>query len=152
MKKLIFTLALITSFSFAGIGQEKESGKREATQRLSAEQRNTLQLKEMTLNLDLSPSQQKEIAPIIAEQTTKREAKRTEMKAQKETKKPLTANEKFEMKNKSLEAQIEMKAKMKKILNANQMEKWEANNGKRKSHLHAMKREHRNKIKAEVSK
>ena len=106
----------------------------------------------MTLNLDLSPSQQKEIAPIIAEQTIKREAKRTEMKAQKETKKPLTANEKFEIKNESLDSQMEMKAKMKKILNANQMEKWEANNGKRKSHLHAMKREHRNKIKAEVSK
>uniref|UniRef100_UPI0037508AAF hypothetical protein n=1 Tax=Flavobacterium sp. TaxID=239 RepID=UPI0037508AAF len=126
MKKLIFTLALITSLSFAGIAQEKESGKRTA-EKLSPEQRNTLQLKEMTLNLDLTASQQKEVAPIIAEQTTKMEVKRSEMKARKETKKPLTANERFEMKNKSLDSQIEMKAKMKKILNADQMKKWEAN-------------------------
>jgi hypothetical protein len=152
MKKLIFTLALITSLSFTAIAQEKGAEKREATEKLSPEQRNALILKEMTLNLDLTPSQQKEIAPIIAEQTAKREAKNNQMRAQKETKKPLTANEKFEMKNKSLDSQIEMKAKMKKILNSEQMEKWEANKGKRKSQLHKMKKEHRNKRKPEVSK
>jgi protein CpxP len=152
MKKLIFTLALITSLSFAGIAQEKESGKRNATEKLSAEQRNALHLKEMTLDLDLTASQQKEIAPIIAEQTTKMEAKRNEMKAKKEAKKSLTANEKFEMKNKSLDNQIEMKAKMKKILNAEQMEKWEANKGKRKDQMNKIKRQHRNKTKGEVSK
>ena len=152
MKKLIFTLALITSLSFAGIAQEKESGKREATEKLSVEQRNALQLKKMTLNLDLTASQQKEIAPIIAEQTTKTEAKRNEMKARKEAKKPLTANEKFEMKNKSLDNQIEMKAKMKKILNTEQMQKWEANKEKRKAHTNKMKKQHKNKMKREVSK
>jgi protein CpxP len=151
MKKLIFTLALITSLSFAGIAQEKESGKR-TTEKLSPEQRNTLQLKEMTLNLDLTASQQKEVASIIAEQTTKMEAKRSEMKARKETKKPLTANERFEMKNKSLDSQIEMKAKMKKILNTEQMKKWEANKGERKTQMHKMKKQHRNKTKGEVSK
>lgn len=152
MKKLIFTLALITSISFAGIAQEKELEKREATEKLSSEQRNALHLKEMTLNLDLTSSQQKEIAPIIAEQTTKMEARRKEMKAQKETKKSLTANEKFEIKNKSLDSQIEMKTKMKKILNANQMEKWEANNGKRKAQMHKMMKEHKNKAEVAVSK
>ena len=152
MKKLIFTLALITSLSFAGIAQEKESGKREATEKLSVEQRNALQLKKMTLNLDLTASQQKEIAPIIAEQTTKMEAKRSEMKARKESKKTLTANEKFEMKNKSLDNQIEMKAKMKKILNTEQMQKWEANKEKRKAHTNKMKKQHKNKMKREVSK
>ncbi|MEO8234992.1 MAG: hypothetical protein ABI549_06220 [Flavobacterium sp.] len=152
MKKLIFTLALITSLSFTGIAQEKESGNREATEKLSPEQRNTLQLKEMTLNLDLTASQQKEIAPIIAEQTAKMEARRSEMKAQKETKKPLTANEKFEMKNKALNSQIEMKAKMKKILNAEQMEKWETNKGKRKAHTHKTRKEYKNKRKPEVTK
>ena len=135
MKKLIFTLALITSFSFAGIAQEKGAGKREATEKLTPEQRNALQLKEMTLNLDLTASQQKEIAPIIAEQNTKLEAKKSEMKSRKESKKPLTADEKFEMKNKSLDSQIETKAKMKKILNTGQMEKWEANKGKRKTQI-----------------
>lgn len=143
MKKLIFTLALITSLSFTGIAQEKEPEKRDATEKLSPEQRNALQLKSMTLNLDLTASQQKEIAPIIAEQTTKMDVKRSEMKARKETKKPLTANEKFEMKNKSLDNQIEMKAKMKKILNADQMQKWEANKGKRKTQAHKMKKEYK---------
>lgn len=152
MKKLIFTLALITSFSLAGISQEKQLEKKEATEKLSPEQRNALQLKEMTLNLDLTPSQQKEIAPIIAEQSTKMEAKRSEMKAIKEAKKPLTANEKFEMKNKSLDSQIETKAKMKKILNSEQMEKWETNKDKRKAQMHKMKNEHKNKPQREVSK
>ena len=152
MKKLIFTLALITSLSFTGIAQEKESGKRDATEKLSPEQRNALQLKSMTLNLDLTASQQKELAPIIAEQTTKMEAKRSEMKARKETKKPLTANEKFEMENKSLDNQIEMKAKMKKILNADQMEKWEANKGKRKAQMHKTRKQHKSKTQGEVAK
>ena len=152
MKKLIFTLVLITSLSFTGMAQEKESGKRDATEKLSPEQINALQLKEMTLNLDLSPSQQKEIAPIIAEQTTKREAKRTEMKAQKETKKPLTANEKFEIKNRSLDSQIDMKVKMKKILNAEQMEKCEANKEKRKTQMHKMTKQHKNKSQGDVVK
>ena len=143
MKKLIFTLALITSLSFTGIAQEKEPEKRDGTEKLSPEQRNALQLKSMTLNLDLTASQQKEIAPIIAEQTTKMDVKRSEMKARKETKKPLTANEKFEMKNKSLDNQIEMKAKMKKILNADQMQKWETNKGKRKTQAHKMKKEYK---------
>ncbi|WP_394759969.1 hypothetical protein [Flavobacterium sp.] len=153
MKKLIFTLALITTLSLAGIAQEKASGKREATEKLSVEQRNALQLKEMTLNLDLTASQQKEIAPIIAEQATKMEAKKAEMKARKEAKKPLTANEKFEMKSKMLDSQIETKAKMKKILNSDQMAKWEANKEKRKSHVKKMKKNHKqkNKAKSEVS-
>ena len=152
MKKLIFTLALITSLSFTGMAQEKESVKRETTEKLSPEQRNALQLKAMTLNLDLTASQQKEIAPIIAEQTTKMDAKRSEMKARKETKKPLTANEKFEMKNKSLDNQIEMKAKMKKILNAEQMQKWEANKEKRKTQMHKMTKQHKDKPQGEVVK
>ena len=143
MKKLIFTLALITSLSFAGIAQEKEPEKRDTTEKLSPEQRNALQLKSMTLNLDLTASQQKEIAPIIAEQTTKMDSKRSEMKARKEAKKPLTANEKFEIKNKSLDNQIDMKSKMKKILNADQMQKWETNKGKRKTQAHKMKKEYK---------
>ncbi|WP_395056609.1 hypothetical protein [Flavobacterium sp.] len=152
MKKLIFTLALITSLSFAGIAQEKETEKKETTEKLSADQRNDLRLKAMTLNLDLTASQQKEIAPIIAEQTTKMDSKRSEMKARKEAKKPLTANEKFEIKNKSLDNQIDMKSKMKKILNADQMKKWEASYGERKNQMHKMKKQHKNKTKGEVSK
>ena len=152
MKKLIFTLALIISLSFVGMAQEKESGKRESTEKLSAEQRNSLLLKTMTLNLDLTASQQKEIAPIIAEQTTKMDAKRSEMKARKEAKKLLTANEKFEMKNKSLDNQIEMKAKMKKILNAEQIQKWEANKEKRKTQMQKKEKKNKNKSQGEVSK
>ena len=150
MKKLIFTLALITSLSFAGIAQEKESGKR-TVEKLSPEQRNTLQLKEMTLNLDLTASQQKEVAPIIAEQTTKMEAKRNEMKARKEAKRSLTANDKFEMKDKSLDSKIEMKAKMKKILNKEQMEKWEANKDKKIAHARKARKLNTEKPSKEVS-
>ena len=151
MKKLIFTLVLITGLSFAGIAQEKQAKKREASEKLSPEQRNALQLKEMTLHLDLTPAQQKEMAPIIAEQTTKMEAKRNEMKARKEAKRSLTANDKFEMKDKSLDSKIEMKAKMKKILNKEQMEKWEANKDKKIAHARKARKLNTEKPSKEVS-
>ena len=42
---------------------------------MSIEQRNQLQLKKMTMDLDLNENQQKEMSKLIAEQSAKREAK-----------------------------------------------------------------------------
>jgi hypothetical protein len=137
--------------STATFAQEKKQVAKESTEKLTVEQRNQLQLKKMTLDLDLNASQQKEMAVLIAEQSAKREAKMAEMKEKKAAQKKLTANEKFEMENKMLDSQIEMKEKMKKILNDKQMEKWEAGQQKRRAHMHKMKGKHNPEVKKEVS-
>ena len=141
MKKVVITIALVLSLTVTMNAQERQAKNRENTEQLTPQQRNELHLKKMTLDLDLTPAQQKEIAPIISEQSSKREAKMTEMKANKEAKKQLTADEKFEMKNKMLDQQIEHKAKMKRILTKDQFEKWEANQGKRKMHMQKRRKE-----------
>lgn len=138
-----FVLAFVLGLSTVTFAQEKKQVVKESTEKMTLEQRNQLQLKKMTLDLDLNASQQKEMAAVIAEQSAKREAKMAEMKEKKATQKKLTANEKFEMENKILDNQIEMKEKMKKILNDKQMEKWEANHQKRRTHSHKMKDHHK---------
>ena len=144
MKKLATTLVMVLIFSFNGFSQEPGERKMEKPQ-LSTEQRNQLRLKRMTLELDLSVSQQKEMAAIIAEQSAKREAKMAEIKKQKEAKKELTADEKFALRNQILDEQIAHKAKIKKILNEKQFAKWEANSEKRQHKMHKMRKGHKQK-------
>lgn len=129
MKKLILAIALvISSLSFAqeGRGRGKERG-----EKLTPEQQSELQVKKMTLDLDLNEKQQKEIKAILLEQAQKREAKIAEFKGNKEKGEKPSADEKFEMKSKMLDEQIEMKAKMKKILTPEQYKEWEENHEKR---------------------
>ncbi|HLO74803.1 MAG TPA: hypothetical protein VK164_12775 [Flavobacterium sp.] len=127
MKKLILAIALvISSLSFAQEGRERERG-----EKLTPEQQSELQVKKMTLDLDLNEKQQKEIKAILLEQAQKREAKIAEFKGNKEKGEKPSADEKFEMKSKMLDEQIEMKAKMKKILTPEQYKEWEENHEKR---------------------
>ena len=137
MKKLfIVALAVVGMTSFA---QERNvTAKKSKMEQMTSEQRNQLQLKKMTLELDLNAAQQNEMRTIIAEQSIKREAR---MAARKETqdsaKKQLTADERFAKKNQMLDEQIVMKERMKKILSADQYKKWEDMKGKRH---HGMKK------------
>lgn len=139
MKNLALTVLAVLAIGTSGIAQERKQG-----EKLSVEQRNQLHLKKMTMDLDLNESQQKEMSKLIDEQSAKREAKTAAMKANKEAKKELTADEKFKMKNQMLDAQIEHKAKMKKILNEKQFEKWESSQSKRKEKMRAHKNKRKN--------
>ncbi|WP_418262214.1 hypothetical protein [Flavobacterium faecale] len=139
MKKII-TTALIAIISITGYAQEKQErhGKHEGQpmEQFTPEQRQELMLKKMTLELDLTTSQQKDMSKIIGEQSAKREAQMKNRKAK--TEKP-TSDEIFAMKSKMLDEQIAMKAKMKKILSPEQFTKWE----KLKDHHHkGMQRHH----------
>ena len=126
MKKLILAIALVmTTLTFA---QDRKQGR----EKLTPEQQTELQVKKMTLDLDLDAKQQKEIKTILLEQAKKREAKMAEMKAKREKGEKPSADEKFEMKNKMLDNQIENKAQMKKILKPEQFAKWEEKQSDRK--------------------
>ena len=128
MKKLIAVALLfvgMTSFAQEKISKENRKAQRGEMEQLTPEQRDQLHLKELTLELDLTATQQKEMAKIIAEQGTKREAMKAEMKTKREGDKKLTADERFVMKNKMLDEKIAMKERVKKILTPEQVEKWE---------------------------
>ena len=99
-------------------------------------QRNELQLKKLTLELDLNESQQKEMKGFIADMNSKREAHRTAMKAMKEKQTKPTSDERFAMKIKMLDEQIATKKRVEKILDPKQYEKWSELREKRQEDRH----------------
>ncbi len=128
-------LLCINSISFS----QKNKNERE---RIDPEKMAELYVKKMTLELDLTEKQQKEIKPFLIEQAKKKALKREEIKSRKEKKEKPTADERFEMKNEMLDHQIEMKNKFKKTLTSEQFEKWEKS--KKQGH-HKRKRHAKNK-------
>jgi hypothetical protein len=124
MKKLLVLALLVvgmTTFAQEVKPQEGKPGK----ERFTPEQRNQLVLKKMILELDLNTAQQKEMATIIAEQTAKHEALKKQREESKASGKKLSTDEKFAKVNKMLDEKIAMKTRVKTILNADQLVKWE---------------------------
>ena len=141
MKKLALIVLLVvglSTYAQEGKKQERQGAERE---RLSPEQRNQLQLKKMTLDLNLNESQQKEIAKILEEQSAKRQAEMATFKANKDKGVKPTAEERFAMKNRKLDEAIAVKAKVQKVLTPEQFKKWED-----------MKKENRENMKERMEK
>lgn len=139
MKKLFVTAVLLVGFLTSAQEMKVQKGDRKARtenrEKLTPEQQAELQVKKMTLELDLNAKQQAEIKKIALEQAKKREAKKTEWKANKEAGKSLSKDEKFAMKNQMLDNQIAHKAEMKKILTSEQYAKWESKQTERKDKM-----------------
>ena len=139
MKKLILiALALVTiQVSAQDRKQEFRKGDRmergERFKDLTPEEKAQLQTKKMTLHLDLTQSQQKQIEKLNLENAKDRkanmetrQAKKKEGKGEKPSK-----EERLAMMNERLDKLIEMKGKMKKILDDEQFEKWEKNHAQK---------------------
>lgn len=139
MKKLFVTAVLLVGFLTSAQEMKVQKGDRKARtenrEKLTPEQQAELQVKKMTLELDLNAKQQAEIKKIALEQAKKREAKKTEWKANKEAGKSLSKDEKFAMKNQMLDNQIAHKSEMKKILTSEQYAKWESKQTERKDKM-----------------
>ena len=127
MKKLVVLVVLMAGITAMAQKPERERGHRGDMKDMSPEQIATLQTKQMTLALDLTDAQQKEVQSLNLENAVKRSEKMNEMKARKESgeAKKLTSEERYAMKTAMLDHQIAQKEKMKKILNKEQYEKWE---------------------------
>ena len=130
----IICLLLITAVGFSQEkGYHKDGKHHKKTDRMTmakdmtSEQIATLKVKNMALSLDLTQAQQNEIKPIFIAQAEKRKAM---AKARKVGDKP-TTDEAFKMKNEALDAKLEMKKKMKTILNKEQFEKFEKQVGRK---------------------
>ncbi len=136
MKKLVVLIVLMAGITAIAQKPERNRGDRNHMKDMTPEQIATLQTKQMTLALDLTDAQQKEIQSLNLENALKRSEKKKEMKARKdsgETKK-LTSEERYAMKTAMLDHQIAQKEKMKKILDKEQYEKWEKMKKNREGH------------------
>ncbi len=120
MKKIIVVFVLMVSVTALAQRGGYEDGKKKMT----PEQIATLQTKKMTLALDLNDAQQKQMMALNLEKAKTRNAMIEARKAAKENEKP-TADERFEMTNKRLDAQIAQKQKVKQILSDEQFAKFE---------------------------
>lgn len=133
MKKVFLILTLVLSLLTSA--QEKKG----AVEKMSPEQQSILLVKKMTLSLDLSQKQQEEIKALLLERTQKKAAHQLAQKEKKEKGEKPTATEKFEKQSQLLDAQIEFKAKMKKILSEEQFKKWDAKQHNRKGKMNRSK-------------
>lgn len=149
MKKLfIVGLLMIGTSLFA---QEKMTKEPQVKmERLTPEQRDALHLKKLTLDLNLTPSQQKEMEKLIAERSAKKQTVSYEKRNLKESKVKLSPEERYAKRNEMLDEQIAFKAKVKAILNAEQFAKWE----KRQEEKRGAMKNHQDKrnIKSEAKK
>ena len=126
-----------------GFAQEKATrGERE---RMTPEQQVQLQVKRMTLDLDLTAKQQKDIEKLLTEQSQKREAVKAAQGDVKKNYKEMTSDERFAMQNKRMDEKIAFKGEMKKILNAGQMEKWEKRDNMRQERMEKRVQNFKNK-------
>ena len=136
MKKLVVLVVLMAGITAIAQKPERERGHRGDMKDMSPEQIATLQTKQMTLALDLTDAQQKEIQSLNLQNAVKRSEKMNEMKARKESgeAKKLTSEERYAMKTAMLDHQIAQKEKMKKILSKEQYMKWEKMKENREGH------------------
>lgn len=134
MKKLILIALALITIQVSAQNRNQEFRKGERKERInkfkdfSPEEMAQLQTKRMTLDLDLTPSQQKQIQKLNLENAKDRKAKMETRQARMKdvnAEKP-NKEERLKMMNERLDKQIEMKQKMSKILNSDQMEKWES--------------------------
>lgn len=143
MKKLMMIALLVFGLNSFAQDNGKKANNQNESEKMSVEQRNQLKLKKLTLDLSLTDSQQKEMSKIITEQSAKREAAIAQRKADKEKGVKPTADERFAKENQMLDERIALKARVKKILNADQFEKWEKSNENKEARFkqHAGKRD-----------
>lgn len=123
MKKIASLLILVFAFTISAQAQKKQ--KRKQKEKLSVEQQANLAVKKMALQLELSDAQQRQIKPLIVAQINDRRATHEKMKKLKESKKELSADERYEIANAKLDKQLAFKKKMKSILNEAQYEKFQ---------------------------
>ncbi len=115
--------ALVTSIflTVAMLGYAQHGHQHRGMKDMSPEQWASLETKKLTLALDLNENQQQKIQEIQLEKAMTREAKKEE-RASSDTKPD--ADERYARMSDRLDRQIEVKEKMKDILNKEQYEKW----------------------------
>lgn len=140
MKKISLILMLMISVS--AFAQERKQKK--ATQdrvEMTAEERATIKMEQMTSELDLTEAQKKEMKNFFTEQAKEREEYRNEIREARTNKATVRADRSKRSAQRT-EIHEEHREKMKEILTEEQFAKWQENNAKRERKAH--NRENRN--------
>ena len=131
MKKIFIFLLAFSALQVNAQERQKEL-KRERVHKIqdfSPEEAATIKTKKMTLELDLTEAQQKEIYKINLEEAQERQKMvdaRRKMRSENNSMERAD-EQKFNKLNENLDRKIEHKQRMKSILNAEQYEKWTKN-------------------------
>lgn len=142
MKKLIYLLVLVFSVSFTAQAQKK--GKRVKRTQLSVEQEATLQVKKMTLALELNETQQRKITPILQQQISDRRAEMAKLRKARKEQVKRTKEQNYELKKAILDKQIAFQKDMKSILTKEQYAKFKKMKHKRKQGMKRRLKKRRN--------
>ena len=142
MKKLSVIVILIASITFTAEAQHRPMKRKP---NFTTEQKVELAVKKMTLALDLTAKQQKEVSPLLSTQIQERETHmKKRMEVRKTGKRP-SKDELFKMQSKRLDDQIAFKNRMKNILDKEQFVKFE-------KMAHARKKEMKGRVKERMQK
>jgi Spy/CpxP family protein refolding chaperone len=115
MKKLIAIALFVISFtSFA-----------QQSNRLSPEQQTDLEVKKMTIELNLNSKQQNKIKPILLESNKAKEERYQKVINSRKSGQQLPREERYKIKDEMLNGRIELKEKLSKVLTPEQLAKWE---------------------------
>jgi Spy/CpxP family protein refolding chaperone len=128
MKKLIIAALLLVGVSnFAQEANTPNNNKDKGLKQMkSSEQRNEALLTKMTTDLNLDASQQAQVKPIIAEQSLKMEAMRTQQKANKVNNVVPTDADKKAMRKTRMDDKEATENKIKAMLTPDQFVKYQA--------------------------
>lgn len=146
MKHLL--LLALSIFTLQMTAQDKTTSREAYTKNrtaLNPEDQAALQVKRMTLKLDLTTEQQKEMKTLFLKEAKSRQAQKEAWmsKDPKAEKSKLTQEQRLKMKHEQLDRQIARKQELKQILNSEQYAKWEQHkNEYSKKHLKKDSRRH----------
>ena len=121
MKKITILLTLTLLLSVTINAQRRQNQRNGNRSIQTPEQIATLQSKRMALALDLDKKQLDAVYTLMKENAEDRAKLRAERQNSTNQDRP----QRFDLKSSRLDKQIAMKAEMKKILNADQFQKWE---------------------------
>lgn len=129
MKKVMIIFMVLGSLAITAQNKtiEKKKLNKELRENFTPEQRAELLSKKMTLDLDLTDLQQKEIKQLFLDLE---KDKPTYSKIKKET----TSEDKYKFKKTQMDRRITLKRELQKILSAEQFEKWEKRLSEKRAH------------------
>ena len=122
MKNIASILVFVFAFTFGTQAQKKRDFR---SAKLTIEQQTSLKVKQMTLALDLSDKQKKQVQSLLLAASLNKKAFMEKRKEARKDKKRPTSDEIYAMKSQLLDNQIAMKRSMKSILNSTQFQRLE---------------------------
>ena len=130
MKKWMLACLMMAGLSVAAQRMPGQGHGRQHRQEFSAEQMATLQSKQMTLALDLSSAQEKQLQQLLASRIGERRA--TREARMKDSTALANPQGRYEHMNAHLDSEIAFRRALKKILGEQQYEQWRQMHGKRR--------------------